>query len=410
MKVLDSISLLDGLAANTPTAARRAPIRVLHLLPSLEPRTGGVAEAVVQLVNHMGSDGCIGEVVTLDAPDTPEFERIKCRVHRLGPGRGFYGLSFGLVRWLRAHASDYDALIVHGIWQFHSVAAWLGVLGTGIPLFVFPHGMLDPWFQQTYRAKHLKKRLYWALAERWVFRRAQGVLFTCHTELELARSPFLNDNYPLKVTGFGIDAVPADALHATDLFWNTFPELQGLRVVLYFGRIHEKKGCDLLIAAFAAVAPQDSALRLVMAGPAAPALLEKLQQQALKLGIADRIVWTGMLTGRLKWAALQAAEVFVLPSHQENFGISVVEALAAGTPVLISNRVNICYEVEISGGGWVYADTLEGVTGALHRWVVETTPLQREAMRAAAIGCFECYFRIQTAASQVVEVIQEARR
>jgi len=410
MKVLDSTSLLDGLATHAPAAARRTPIRVLHLLPSLEPRTGGVAEAVVQLVNHMGSDGCIGEVVTLDAPDAPDFERIKCRVHRLGPGRGFYGLSFGLVRWLRAHASDYDALIVHGIWQFHSVAAWLGVLGTGIPLFVFPHGMLDPWFQQTYRAKHLKKRLYWALAERWVFRRAQGILFTCHTELELARSPFLNDNYPLKVTGFGIDAVPADALHATDLFWNTFPELQGLRVVLYFGRIHEKKGCDLLIAAFAAVAHQDPALRLVMAGPAAPALLDKLRRQALKLGIDDRIVWTGMLTGQLKWAALQAAEVFVLPSHQENFGISVVEALAAGTPVLISNRVNICYEVEISGGGWVYADTLEGVTGALHRWVVETTPLQRETMRAAAIACFECYFRIQTAAQQVVAVIQEARR
>jgi len=204
--------------------------------------------------------------------------------------------------------------------------------------------------------------------------------------------------------------VPADALHATDLFWNAFPELQGLRVVLYFGRIHEKKGCDLLIAAFAAVARHDPALRLVMAGPAVPALLEKLQQQAVKLGIADRIVWTGMLTGRLKWAALQAAEVFVLPSHQENFGISVVEALAAGTPVLISNRVNICYEVEISGAGWVYADTLDGVTEALRRWVVETTQSKREAMRAAAIGCFESYFRIQTAASQVLEVIQEARR
>jgi len=409
MKALNSTVLLDEVMAPAPAAVRRAPMRVLHLLPSLEPRTGGVAEAVVQLVNHMTHFGCTSEVATLDSPDTPDFERIKGRVHKLGPGRGFYGLSVGLVRWLRAHASEYDALIVHGIWQFHSVAARLGLLGTRTPLFVFPHGMLDPWFQQTYRAKHLKKLLYWNLAERWVFGRAQAILFTCHTELELARSPFLNDSYPLKVTGFGIDAVPPDAMHATALFWQTFPELLGRRVLLYFGRIHEKKGCDLLLAGFAAVAQHDATVQLVMAGPAAPALLEQLQQQAAALGIAERVVWTGMLTGRLKWAALQAAEVFVLPSHQENFGISVVEALASGTPVLISNRVNICHEVEVSGGGWVYADTLEGVTEALRRWVVQTTPAEREAMRSAALACFECYFRIQTAASQVVDAIQEAR-
>jgi len=410
MKALNSSALLNPLTADTSVAVRHAPMRVLHLLPSLEARTGGVAEAVVQLVNHMGQFGCVGEVATLDHPDAPAIDRIKGRVHRLGPGRGVYGLSFGLVRWLRKHAKDYDALIVHGIWQFHSVAAWLGVVGTRTPLFVFPHGMLDPWFQQTYRAKHIKKLLYWALAERWVFGRAQGVLFTCHTELELARSPFLSDAHPLKVTGFGIDAVPVEAMHNTALFWNAFPELIGKRVLLYFGRIHEKKGCDLLIAAFAAIAHHDPALRLVMAGPAAPTLLADLRQQAEALGIAERIVWTGLLTGMHKWAALQAAEVFVLPSHQENFGISVVEALAAGTPVLISNRVNICHEVELSGGGWVYADTLEATTETLLRWVTQTTPADREAMRVAALECFECYFRIQKAASQVVEVIQEARR
>lgn len=409
MKVLDPAALLGETTAGASAGAARAPMRVLHVLPSLEPRTGGVAEAVVQLVNHMASYGCTGEVATLDHPATPGFDRIKGRVHRLGPGRGFYGLSGTLVRWLRSHAGDYDALIVHGIWQFHSVAAWLAVVGTRTPLFVFPHGMLDPWFQQTYRAKHLKKVLYWTLAERWVFGRAAGVLFTCHTERELARRPFLNARHPLKVTGFGIDAVPPDALHATALFWNAFPELVGRRVLLYFGRIHEKKGCDLLIEAFAAVAREAPEARLVMAGPGDPTLLERLGRLADKLGIAERVVWTGMLTGQLKWAALQAAEVFVLPSHQENFGISVVEALASATPVLISDRVNICHEVEMSGGGWVYPDTLAGVTGALRRWLGATTAAERETMRAAASACYQRYFRIQTAASQVVDVIQEAR-
>jgi len=410
VNTLDSSALPADLAVSGTLVQRHAQLRVLHLVPSLAPHTGGVAEAVVQLVNHMTQFGCTGEVVTLDAPDGPDFERIQGRVHRLGPGRGFYGLSWGLLRWLRTNAREYDALIVHGIWQFHSLAAWLAVLGRRTPLFIFPHGMLDPWFQKTYRAKHFKKVLYWTLAERWVFARAKGVLFTCHTELELARRPFLNARHPLKVTGFGIDAVPADMLHATAPFWQAYPDLYGRRVLLYLGRIHAKKGCDLLIRALATVARHDRTIRLVMAGPGEPALLADLKQQAATLGVADRIIWTGMLSGPLKWAALQAAEVFILPSHQENFGISVVEALASGTPVLISERVNIYHEVAESGGGWVYPDTVAGVSDALYRWVRETTPLERDAMRAAASACYQRHFRIQNAALQVVDAIRMERQ
>ncbi|WP_198039317.1 glycosyltransferase [Paraburkholderia sp. SOS3] len=396
----------DQLPSTPPTATvsstSRHALRVLHILPSLDPRMGGVAEAVVQLVRHMTPFGCASEVVTLDAPDGPAFERVDAPVHRVGPGRGFYGLSMPLVRWLRANRARFDAFVVHGIWQFHSVAAWSGVIGSRTPLFVFPHGMLDPWFQHTYPKKHLKKRIYWALLERWVFNRAERVLFTCETELELARRPFLTARHRLAVNGFGIDSVPDGGDVPAETFRNAFPEVRNKRVLLFLSRIHEKKGCDLLIDAFADIAALDSELCLVIAGPAEPALLERLKGVATARGIARRIVWTGMLAGEIKWSALRTAEVFVLPSHQENFGIAVVEALASRTPVIITNKVNIWREIEASGGGWVCDDTRDSVADALRRWARETTAASREAMRDTALACYERHFRIETAARQLV--------
>ena len=400
-----------GMPVVTNHGASHAATRVLHVVPSLDARTGGVAEAVVQLVRHLAPLECVSEVVTLDADEGVVPERIKAVVHRVGPGRGFYGLSPRLVGWIRANRARFDAVIVHGIWQFHSVAAWTGVVGTRTPLFVFPHGMLDPWFERAYPAKHLKKRIYWTLLERWVFNRANQVLFTCEEERELARRPFLTTRHRLAVNGFGIDSVPAeiDTPRAIAAFHEAYPATVGQRVLLFLSRIHEKKGCDLLIDAFADIAARDPSLCLVVAGPGEPTLVDALKQQAAARGIADRVIWPGMLSGALKWGALAAAEAFVLPSHQENFGIAVVEALASRTPVLITNRINIWREIESAGGGWVCSDTRDGVRDLLARWAFDTTPEQREAMRADAFETFSKHFRIESAARALLAHVQSER-
>lgn len=379
-------------------------LRVLHVVPSLDPRAGGVAEAVVQLVNHMLPYGCAGEVASLDPPGAFVTDRIQGRVHRLGPGRGSYGLSLNALRWLRAHAGRYHAIVVHGIWQFHSIAARFGAGRSRTPLFVFPHGMLDPWFQHTYPLKHLKKRLYWALAERWVLRLAQAVLFTCRTELELAREPFLNRRMRLEVTGFGIAPPPDDATGGA-AFFDAYPELRGKRILLFLSRIHEKKGCDLLIEAFSQVVLRHPNARLVIAGPGDDAAIAAIERAVHASGIESQVVLTGMLTGTLKWAALRAAEVFVLPSHQENFGIAVVEAMASATPVIITDRVNIWHDVAAAGAGFVVSDTLESVTAGIARWCQAMGPAQVAQMRERALACYRSQFSIESAALKLVELI-----
>ena len=143
------------------------------------------------------------------------------------------------------------------------------------------------------------------------------------------------------------------------IFSNSFPQLRGKRLLLFLGRLHEKKGCELLLEAFVAArnsADVDPSLHLVMAGPCADQkYLEHLKRLAAE---NSAVTFTGMLAGSSKWGALSAADAFILPSHQENFGIAVVEALACGTPVLISKEVNIWREIDADQAGYAEDDDL----------------------------------------------------
>lgn len=345
------------------------------------------------------------EVACLDAPDHAWHAAYPAPVHALGPAKLGYRYSPTLLPWLRANRQRFDAVIVDGLWQYHGLAAWRALSGTDTPYFVFTHGMLDPWFKRTYPLKHLKKWLYWPWAEHRVLRDARAVLFTCEEERRLARESFWLYKANEIVTAFGTDSPPDDDdSQLANGFFAAYPETHGKRLFLYLSRIHEKKGCDLLIEAFARVAIDDPTLHLIMAGPDQTGWASALKAQAQRLGVADRITWTGMLQGDAKWGAFHAAEVFCLPSHQENFGIVVAEALGCGKPVLISDKVNIWREIEADGAGIVRPDTVEGTADALRTWLA-LTPEAQDRMRAAGRQCFENRYRIERVAADLVDII-----
>jgi glycosyltransferase involved in cell wall biosynthesis len=262
--------------------------------------------------------------------------------------------------------------------------------------------MLDPWFKRTYPAKHIKKLFYWPWGEYRVLRDAAAVLFTSEEERRLARESFGLYRCKEVVVNYGT-AAPANLESARETFFNAFPNLRGERFFLFLGRLHEKKGCDLLIEAFGQVRNSRERGHLVMAGPCAhPDYLRHLQQMAASSN--GMISFPGMLTGDVKWGALSAAEAFALPSHQENFGIAVAEALACGTPVLLSNKVNIWREIEADGGGYVENDDLAGTTNLLKRWLA--TPADaRSAMQENARKSFANRFEIERATDSLLAAI-----
>jgi glycosyltransferase involved in cell wall biosynthesis len=299
--------------------------------------------------------------------------------------------------------TNYDAVIVHGLWQYHSFGTWRTLARSSTPYYVFPHGMLDPWFKRSFPLKHLKKWLYWPWADYRVLRDARAVLFTCEEERQLAADSFTLYRAKAVVIGLGTLAPPAaDGSY----FFGRFPQLRERRILLFMGRLHPKKGCDLLIEAFAATLAADPEWRLVFAGPDEVGWQGELAARVKELGIADRVVWTGMLRGVEKWAALHAAEVFALPSHQENFGIAVAEALACRVPVLISRAVNIWREIDGAKAGLVAPDTLAGTTDLLRRWQA-LADSEREAMRQNARACFIQNFSIEQSAARLMDLLEE---
>ena len=381
-------------------------MRILNVIRSLNPVHGGPAEGLRQSVLATAQMGHTEEVLTLDDPAAPWLKDHPAAVHALGPVSSHYGYCPALVPWLKSRAGSYDAVVVHGLWQYHGLAVWRALHDHRVPYFVYYHGMLDPWFKRRYPLKHLKKWLYWPWADYRLVRDAKAVLCTAEEEVRLAAQSFWLYRARPAVVGYGVTLRPQTrAAHALAAdFGAAFPEVRGKRLVLFLGRLHPKKGCDLLVQAMARRASQDPDLHLVMAGPDLDGWGTPLHDLATQLGMADRITWTGMLQGDLKWGALHAAEVFALPSHQENFGIAVVEALSVGLPVLISQRVNIWREIVADGAGFADLDTVAGTEAILERWLGLESP-QRLQMRARAQDCYRARFQMDAAAQRLIATI-----
>lgn len=382
-------------------------MRILHSIRSVNPDGGGVIEAVKQFSLAHRRTGHEVEVISLDAPGEPWVASCPLKLTALGPAGGKYGYSAKFVPWLAANRARFDCVIVDGLWQYNVLGVRRALAGTDTPYFVFPHGMLDPWFKRTYPLKHAKKWLYWPWAEYRVLRDARRVFFTCEEEKILARESFWLYRAHEETASLGIQTAPGDGEAQRAQFLEKFPTLRGKRLLLFLGRIHVKKGCDLLVEAFAESAKRDASLHLVMAGPDQTGWQAELQKRCAALGIAERVTWPGMVGGDLKWGALRAADAFILPSHHENFGIAVAEAMACGVPVLISDKVNIWREIEEDGAGLVAPDTLEGATEMIEGWR-EQTAAEMDVWRAKARASFERRFEISRAAEALIQKLRAA--
>jgi glycosyltransferase involved in cell wall biosynthesis len=341
--------------------------KVVHLTHSTDLRTGGVIEAVLRLDESLKNLGV--ESLVSDDPKELNKNPMHC--------------------------------IAHGLWQWPSVAAWKNFRSMGAPYLIFPHGMLDPWFKHTFPFKHLKKQAYWWLKQGRILREAKAVCFTTEEERRLAQRTFWPYRCREVVTGLGVTDPPFDAERQIDQFLHKFPQLRGKKTLLYLGRMHPKKGLDLLIRSFLRE-KRDGEL-LVLAGPLEPVdrYMKNLQQETK--GHEDKIVWTGMLEGDLKWGALRSANALILPSHQENYGMVVAEALSVGTPVFLTDKVNLCREVVDAGAGFVAKDDQAGIDQLLAGWRMD----KHAGIKEACLSCFGKRLHIRNCSQKIMDLLIE---
>jgi glycosyltransferase involved in cell wall biosynthesis len=399
-------------------------MNILHIAGKLDPRLGGVAQAIRTIVCGLEELGFYNEVVTLDNPQAPFLKEEPFVIHTPGEGRSAWYYSRDFKPWLQLNCIRFDIVIVHGLWQYHGFALQqlfrqLKKRMTRLPaVYVMPHGMLDPWFQavQGRRLKAIRNWCYWKLIEKKLVNGANGLLFTSLEEQTQASLPFRP--YTPKhtaVVGLGVQEPALFTESMQKAFLNRCPEVMNRNYLLFLGRIDEKKGVDLMLEAYDKIAVDYAAEpaagnypfpMLVIAGPG----LDTPYGKKIKKIIANSkllkflVAFPGMLKGDAKWGAFYCADAFILPSHQENFGMALVEALACGKPALISNKVNIWREVTEMQGGLAEDDTAAGTVSLLNRWMT-LRPEQQKLMAVRAKQCYESRFSVEMATKRMLRAL-----
>jgi glycosyltransferase involved in cell wall biosynthesis len=401
-------------------------MRLLHIISSMDPVSGGPCQGIRNNNPLIRDLGVYREVVCMDDPASEFLGADDFPIHALGPAKGLWQYSNKLFPWLKTHMQSFDVVIINGLWLFFSYAGWRilkkiqrGAKNKGdkVPrVFVMPHGMLDPYFQLApdRKIKAIRNFLYWHLIESKVINDSDGLLFTSELELLLARKSFTN--YHPKGehnVGYGVPPPPQYSSRMQAAFLAKCPIQAGRRYFLFFGRVHPKKGVDMLVASYLELLAKNDSKEfpaLVIAGPG----MESEYGVKIKKGLSSipaaesNVFYTGMLIGDAKWGAFYGADAFVLPSHQENFGIAVVEALACGKPVIISDQVNIWKEISVGKGGIIGEDTKESVYDNLLKWI-SMSDHEKAEMGKLAFQVFLNNFQVKTAATNFYKIIAQER-
>ncbi|MFZ0050296.1 MAG: glycosyltransferase [Desulfobaccales bacterium] len=332
-------------------------MRILHVIANLAPRYGGPPKACVEMARAVARLGHEVKIYTTNQDGPGELavplgraliqDGVEIRYYPIQPPR-FWGTSWPLARALAGGIREADLVHIHSLYLFHDLVAGHYCRSYGVPYLIQPHGALDPFI---YRRHRLRKTVLEILFNDRNIRRAAAALFATAEERELAK-PY-TFNTPGEVVAYGLDFSAYQALPPPGAFRERFPGTGGKEIILFLGRINFKKGLDLLVQALARVVRKRRDVHLVVAGPDDDGWGARVKGWLQQEGIADCATFTGMLVGEEKLAALRDARMFVLPSYSESFGIAVIEAMACGLPVVISDRVNIWREVEAAGAGLV---------------------------------------------------------
>lgn len=378
-------------------------MKVLHVIPAIASCYGGPSKVVLDTCRALRGVGVDAEIATTNADgegniaipkesptlveDVPVYF-----FERQYPWR--YKFSWDLTKWLKANATRYDLLHIHAVFSYSTSAAAFYARKYSVPYVVLPHGMLAPW---PVRKNWLLKKIYLKAIEQKNLERAAAVHFTAEEELQMS--------VIRGASNFVLPCIVDFTLNHNGVR----PALNSSRLqILFLSRIDPKKGIDILIDALRILDREGRDFDLVLAGSGDQKYEERVKSMIKSAGLSTKTKITGFVEGDEKTNLFETSDIFVLPSHHENFGIAVVEAMAAGIPVVISDRVNIHNDIREANAGVVIPATVDDLTSAL-RQLMESPELRQKIGSNGLRLVEERYSSIETV-NELAQVYSDIKR
>ena len=367
-------------------------IKILRMINTIDPKFGGPAHAIIFSSLALLKQGFKIDILTCDQEGSNFFKSKKIRMINKGPSVGLFGFSLKFTFWLLKHRHEYDMFIVHGLWTYSSIIARILLKKK---YFVFTHGQLDPYFKNNF-LKRIKKQIYWFLIEKSNLLNARSILLTSQGEKNTLEKTFVNmQGIKKKTIKYGIIKPILNKKIILKKFYLKFPNLKNKDFYLFLGRFHEKKGCEIIIESVKKIENNFKSI-ILFVGPMTGSTYEiKIKNLIQKYKLQKKIILSDMLVGDLKWGAIQASKAMVLASHGENFGVSLVESLCLGKPVLTTDKVNISNDILNFNAGYIAKNKINSFAKILIKYeVLNKSDLKK--LSANALKCFKEKFDVSS--------------
>jgi len=362
--------------------------KVLSIIDSLNPKDGGPSHSLFDMALSNKQNNIQHDILYIGKKQKiNDLSGIK--IIALNNSIFKYGISLRLIFWLYQNKNNYNLFIIHGLWQFITLLSRIIIPNKYL---VFTHGMLDPYFKSE-KFKSFKKKIYWNIFEKKNLLKAKFVLLNSIKEKKQINNTFVKTNgIKFKLINYGIYPKDINFKKSKLKFYSKFKFLENYKLIVYIGRIHPKKGLDILIDAFEKI--DNKRYILLIAGDINNKYAKALIQKVKNKNNSKKIIFANFLKGEIKWGAISNAASTILPSHGENFGVSIAESLLAGTPVICSNKVGTSKQIKESNAGIIVKNNKLSLYQGIMKFI-NLSQKQKEKLSKNSITCFNKNFNIK---------------
>lgn len=388
-------------------------MKILNICPSYYPafKYGGPIQSVHLLNKILAKKGIFVSVLTTNAglEDRKDIsvnkwinlEGVNVKYIKYC-GYEHYNFSLNYLFQTIKEVKKFDIIYIPAIWNFPVLIGSIASILFKKPFIISPRGSL---YEETFKIKSKNKKiLYYYLFAKHYIAKATAIHFTAEPEKEGFFSYFKLNNRSFIIPN-GIDLSEFKNLPCKGSFVNKYHMLKGKKYILFLGRITPKKGIDILVEAFKNLSQEYEELCLVIAGPNNEEYEEKIRLMIKELKIIEKVLFVGILKGEEKISAFVDSEIFVLSSYSENFGMAVIEAMACGVPVVISNKVGIYKEIEENKAGVIVDITPKSIYNGIRLLLSDENLKKETAIRGKRF--VENYYNIDSVADMMIKSYEE---